>query len=414
MNVWTWGVLAGLGYAAMGALAYSDMRQWEQIEFPGIEEAPDLHRNARAFDRFCASIWPIGWPAHSFAYGLPTAWRRSAVSSFAVGYLACLGAPMVMALTIAGGWLGFAMTMTTAIVAGVLVRPIVDRIHQPSKGGSHGLGQAQRGHNLGASGSAGQHPRATAGWYAGDPAIGASASVDTGFRCPCCGAGISEGGLLVHLRSGGCTVTTFRGPDGDLPERRTQETVTAWKRARLVVTWDGNLRFCGVMAQQEYGVEAEAVHLQSAGGFYAVNHDHPSPDPTFRWCHVCGFYGMNKDAYLETLSREYGDSTLDLEVELSGTIIAYELGYRAQRQRVLAVWVDRECRLCRLGQNVRQALAAAAVTAESFEPSPTRAAEGLRVLDGHGVIPSCSQCTPLGLVSLSEASGRLGTEVRWK
>lgn len=222
-----------------------------------------------------------------------------------------------------------------------------------------------------------------------------------GPGCPSCGVELSEGGLLDHLRSDTCAIPSHTFPAGELPERRTQETVTAWKRAHLLMGPDGGFLFSGVMSSHRYGLDAEAIHVQSAGGFYGVTQDHPSPDPTFQLCHVCGFYGMNKETYLAELGWEFGDWTVGLEVELSGTIIAYERGYRAQHQRVLAVWVDRTCYPCGFGL-----------------PGKGRPAEGLKIapngLVDTPVFPGCSACCTSGLMSLSEVAGLLGTEVRWR
>lgn len=213
----------------------------------------------------------------------------------------------------------------------------------------------------------------------------------------------------------------------DVPTEHTRESVRAWKRARLRVD-GGVLKFEGTGVQHAYSVEDSAIH---AYGTPLV--EHPSPDPDFG-CHTCGFYAMSDRTMLPVLSREYVNSTLDLEVELSGTIIEHEKGYRAGKQRVLAVWVDRRCAICASpkyfeslpagqyfywnGTSFGKTPVAVGGGAKGEPDSPHSdpkfvQADGLRLTEGNYAVPSCRSCTPLGLVSLSEASGLLGTEIRW-
>jgi hypothetical protein len=84
------------------------------------------------------------------------------------------------------------------------------------------------------------------------------------------------------------------------------------------------------------------------------------------------------------------------------------LGYRAEKQRVLAAWVDPVCAACDLWN------------AASWLPAGTKKQRGEMVglVDMQGVLrPVCGPCShglPEGLLlPLADVSGMLGTEVRW-
>lgn len=165
----------------------------------------------------------------------------------------------------------------------------------------------------------------------------------------------------------------------DLPVRQQAEPITAWKRARIGLC-DGQPVLRGVMYGEYKPVDA-AVHARSDWlALPARDHKAPHVD-----C-ICGFYGVTKDR-LHEVSMYYGpNSCADLEVELYGTVIRHRDGWRAEKQRVLAVHLDLSCAVCR------------------------RPAQGV---SGRGVV--CRECFPGTVVfTPAELSSLWGVEVRWQ
>lgn len=70
---------------------------------------------------------------------------------------------------------------------------------------------------------------------------------------------------------------------------------------------------------------------------WAVNAAHKAPDPDCQ----CGFYAVPAD-----VDAWHSMGTVDLLVELSGTVIEHDRGYRAEHQRVIQMYVPR-CPICR-------------------------------------------------------------------
>lgn len=109
-----------------------------------------------------------------------------------------------------------------------------------------------------------------------------------------------------------------------LPRRKSEEAFRGYKHAFVSPEFP---KFRGISWPTWYGVDDWAIHEGCKGIVKCV----------------CGFYAYNKEycKWHEWLSvRNYGSLRAFLEVELYGTVIVHELGYRAQRQRILRVWVS--------------------------------------------------------------------------
>jgi hypothetical protein len=155
------------------------------------------------------------------------------------------------------------------------------------------------------------------------------------------------------------------------------EPIVAWKTADLVVDQEGVVRFQAGNGTH-YGAEAVA----SCHGYR--DEEHLSPDPT-GGCRTCGFYAVMERPDVEDY---YGDVVL--QVELYGRVIRHTAGYRAEKQRVLAAWLDPVCPRCQ-GEQVA----------------------GFRLSDDDELKPSCAVCTPMGLIPFADVAARLGTELRY-
>lgn len=105
----------------------------------------------------------------------------------------------------------------------------------------------------------------------------------------------------------------------DLPHREQAAPIIAWRFARIVREHDG-WRFASLNEPfGTFAVEDEALCKKR------VKHRAPALDCT------CGFYALRTKPALS--ARVHAREWL-LEVELYGTVIAHEYGYRAQYQRV--------------------------------------------------------------------------------
>ena len=133
--------------------------------------------------------------------------------------------------------------------------------------------------------------------------------------------------------------TTSPGVDKAVPLRDAEEPIRAWKRANLVIE-RGLVRFGAMGVDERYSVDGHA-HCSSQyrlsslwWGEARVPHG-ATPSLSCR----CGFYAWTErdDAF-----KVYPTAAL-LEVDLFGTVIVHERGYRASRQRVLAVWLPKTC-----------------------------------------------------------------------
>lgn len=138
--------------------------------------------------------------------------------------------------------------------------------------------------------------------------------------------------------------------------KRVDHALTGWKRAAL--SFDGGaVKFCAATNGSTYGAvaTAECRGYVSIGvgvphvvaGPRAMGYDIPDPNfaPPNRNC-TCGFYAVRDRGMLPQLAGEYGSTVCDLEVELSGHYLQYKHGFRAERQQVVSVRVDRRCRSC--------------------------------------------------------------------
>lgn len=83
-------------------------------------------------------------------------------------------------------------------------------------------------------------------------------------------------------------------------------------------------------------LDADAVCKAEVRWGYDVVPKHQAPDENCQ----CGFYAVPPD-----VDSWHSDGTVDLLVELSGTVIEHDLGYRAEHQRVIQMTLPR-CPLC--------------------------------------------------------------------
>lgn len=114
----------------------------------------------------------------------------------------------------------------------------------------------------------------------------------------------------------------------NLPSRQQVEPIKAWKLADLVVTDEG-VKLRGVGYRVSYGPNDQA---KCNPGYQVTASSHAVPEAS---C-TCGFYALRSRE--EALNAGYSAHAV-LEVELFGKVIKHERGYRAERQRVLAVHV---------------------------------------------------------------------------
>jgi hypothetical protein len=244
------------------------------------------------------------------------------------------------------------------------------------------------------------------------------------------------------------------GRIGELPTetRPSHEPPRGFKAARLVAhPASGEASFLGVTLGGRYGVETDASCEVLAGTLPPSRrwgrrqlpelHDAPDLDCT------CGFYAFHdRDSALELLSVRPPISRvlglILLEVDLSGTVIEFDRGYRASRQQVLGVQVPRWCVPCAARGQRHRAQRMGGLSAEDFEealraelpryPPLYRLALSLHQtallerLGGRTALRAvCDRHTPTQLVTedpdlapppaleLADLAARLGTEVCW-
>jgi hypothetical protein len=104
-----------------------------------------------------------------------------------------------------------------------------------------------------------------------------------------------------------------------------------------------------------------------------------------------------------------------LTVDLSGTVLEYERGYRAERQRVLRVEFEDACIVCERASQPGRATrlgAARELATRPFTRAPAPARLNPPALP---LQPVCARHVPTGArtVTLPELAGLLGAEVRW-
>lgn len=131
--------------------------------------------------------------------------------------------------------------------------------------------------------------------------------------------------------------------DAPITIRRSDDTVTAWKRAAvdMIAEAPGEYRpvlvgpVTGRYLAVDYGT-AQCTPLHAAGT------PHPGAKAPRVDC-TCGFYAVSDRDVLDT---PLSDGLATLEVELFGRVIRHARGYRSQHQRVLSITLDRLCHVC--------------------------------------------------------------------
>jgi hypothetical protein len=128
-------------------------------------------------------------------------------------------------------------------------------------------------------------------------------------------------------------------PSGELEDAALDEPIVAVKRAHVRLSPDGReATLTGMTAGSRYAVDARATCPRGC----------TTPTPTCR----CGFYAMRSDVESRRLpseatwARRAEPLSVRLDVELSGVVLEYELGYRAERQRVIEVGIPDRCVPC--------------------------------------------------------------------
>jgi hypothetical protein len=259
--------------------------------------------------------------------------------------------------------------------------------------------------------------------------------------------------LWQHLRNA-VWLGQMPGRVGALPteDRPSHDRPEGYKVARLVADpVTGQASFLGLTLGGMYGQEGAASCEVLAGALppprrWGRRKPPPPHDAPDLGC-TCGFYVLSDRAEATELlatrppvSRMFG--AVLLEVDLAGTVIEFDRGYRAGHQRVLGVQVPRWCLPCaRLGRT-RQARRIAGLAGKSLEracrsdlpqhPPLYRFAmaahniEVVRRLDGRAALrPVCDEHTPAPppadrteapstvVLELADLAAGLGTEVRW-
>jgi hypothetical protein len=241
---------------------------------------------------------------------------------------------------------------------------------------------------------------------------------------------------------------------GALPteDRGSYDRPSGFKVARLTADpGTGEGRFLGLTLGGAYAADdlagcevlAGSISPPRRWGRRRVPEPHDPPDLA---C-TCGFHAFRDRAEaLELLatrppvSRMFGPVLL--EVDLAGTVVEFDRGYRASQQRVLGVHVPRWCLPCARGGRGRPAVRLAGIAGADLEracrsdlpdqPSLYRYAlaahhlEVVRRLEGRAALrPVCEDHTPVVappdperapstvVLELADLAAGLGTEVRW-
>jgi len=156
------------------------------------------------------------------------------------------------------------------------------------------------------------------------------------------GGPVASGTLHYTFSTGSGPSASLTPPEPKLEVVESDQPILAQRAARLI--FHGNSHHWASLNQgAEFGVDADArCNLREqyrSFGTYARNpYDHdgcPSVD-----CH-CGFYAVPCD--IEPWAED--GAYVTLLVELSGTIIEHEKGYRAGHQRVMECRIP-PCRFC--------------------------------------------------------------------
>jgi hypothetical protein len=182
------------------------------------------------------------------------------------------------------------------------------------------------------------------------------------------------------------------------------EPIRAVKRAVLRYTGEG-VTLAATAWEHTYGPDATAVCLQPP----ERSHRTPAPDVH---C-TCGFHALRERRVAKVAIFPY----VWLDVELLGRVIVHERGYRAGRQRVLAVLAGSACRIA----------PPCPLPPATIVLDPLKDVFGIR--DGPPeegnplrLVPWCSRHapgqaewvgSPFPALNPSDLAGMLGTEVRW-
>lgn len=194
-----------------------------------------------------------------------------------------------------------------------------------------------------------------------------------------------------------------------LAEESDGDARRGYKTAQIVLSPDGSTAtLSGVTLGGSYKAEdrarcttrgCEAPGLDCECGFYAFKHRAEAVD-LLRATIACN--GLRDKALLT--------------VDLDGSVLEYERGYRSERQRVLGVQLERDCSRCREHGVGRRATCLAA--AREFRVTPfVRYLAPIAGSTG-GMLPLRAVCTHhvperAVVLGLPELAGLLGTEVTW-
>lgn len=223
---------------------------------------------------------------------------------------------------------------------------------------------------------------------------------------------IAVGPLLAHRAVVHACRRARRRSWEQLAEQRSSEPLAASKTAQVLVRTDGDdALFVGVTLGRSYRVDAVAACPRMRCRPPGLDCD-------------CGFYAFKtREDALDLLDQRLAYNGLRckslLTVELSGSVLQYERGYRAERQVVHRVEFPRRCARCEdRGRSVPATVLAAS---HRHRAEPLGRAD-LRFLtnrppDYLPVHPVCDAHVPPGPDSRAlrpvDLAGLLGTEVMW-
>lgn len=150
---------------------------------------------------------------------------------------------------------------------------------------------------------------------------------------PCYGASVNKDGqTVIHMWSDGqrgvaMPVEEQEPRQPDLPKEQRSIPIIAWKSAACRVDKAGKSigLWSGPLTGKQHQIEAVAECVYR-------NHKAPAIACGGSSTAGCGFYSvMDEEAIVPR------GAVVRLEVELSGTVIAHQSGYRAEKQRILSV-----------------------------------------------------------------------------
>lgn len=197
---------------------------------------------------------------------------------------------------------------------------------------------------------------------------------------------------------------------GDAPSAEVDEPIRAVKWARIRASPEGDAAsLSGLTVGGRYQAEGEATCVRGCRA--------PGEG-----CD-CGFYAVRPGCEDQVFDAVDGlrrrATSVRLEVELSGDVLEFDLGYRAARQRVLRVVVPSRCAPCVRFGDTRHAVAMLPKELPGNGPGLAPGV-GARIggRDSWPVLePVCGLHRPppdeFAPVGLLELSGLLGTEVAW-